>query len=458
MVENSKDQDYFYITTSSDRLKAEIHCTNEYNEREITINRQTIQHLLDENNIAYGFNKDTINQLLTTPKSTQFPFVIASGVAAQDGEDGKINYAINISSEVQKTDDWNFRDVMRIPTVQNGQKLATIIPPTDGKNGIDVFNNPIRARKGRPFLMRAGKNVRFQESDQSFYATLEGQVRIQRGRIDVQPVYEVHDSLSLKTGNLDFIGSIIIHGDVPTGYNVNAGGDIKVYGIVEAANVTSEGSIYISEGLAGLQKGTVKAKENVHVGYINQGTVHAKETIFVENSILHSICEAGKDIFCQRGNIIGGSISAGQTIEARDIGNRLSTKTTISLGISSTIYKEEKKLLEKKKELQVTLRNLEMIGKKLASQENQTRKIQQTLQRQKNSYDQTAKQLEEIESELHRLTSSLGDAQKAQLVVNNYIYPNTVISFGKYQRMIQKDYRNVRILLSENEVIIGPGE
>src|SRR5699024_1851320 len=110
--------------------------------------------------------------------------------------------------------------------------------------------------------------------------------------LHVHNVYEVHEDISLKVGNIDFLGNVVIRGDVPTGFTVKATGDVKVFGIVEAATIEVGGSIYISEGMAGLKTGTLIAKEDVYIGYINQGNVEAQNNIYVDNSILHSICNA----------------------------------------------------------------------------------------------------------------------------------------------------------------------
>src|SRR5699024_4134026 len=138
------------------------------------------------------------------------------------------------------------RDVIRIPTVKEGEKLATIVDPIKGKDGKNIFGEQIRHRPGKVVVVRAGKNVVYKEEDKTFYAKSEGQISINDYIINVHPVYEVNESLSMKTGNLDFIGSIIIRGDVPTGYQVKAGGDVKIFGLVEAAHIEAGGSIYIS--------------------------------------------------------------------------------------------------------------------------------------------------------------------------------------------------------------------
>lgn len=35
----------------------------------------------------------------------------------------------------------------KIPSVNKGDKIATIVPATEGKEGTDVFGNPIRQKK-----------------------------------------------------------------------------------------------------------------------------------------------------------------------------------------------------------------------------------------------------------------------------------------------------------------------
>src|SRR5690625_3560288 len=232
---------------------------------------------------------------------------------------------------------------MKIPTVNKGEKLATISLPTKGIDGMNVYGTVLRARPGKPVRIKAGKDVTYNSKDQTFYAESEGQLNVTNRFIQIDDVYTVDETLSMKTGNLDFVGSIVIRGDVPTGYRVKAAGDIKIHGIVEAATVISGGSIYISEGLSGLQKGYLKADKDIHIGYINQGIAEAGQSIYVENSIIHSECTAKDQILCQHGNIIGGSLSVGQSIEANDIGNRLSTETAINLGLDKDINDEKMK-------------------------------------------------------------------------------------------------------------------
>src|SRR5699024_3237955 len=248
----------------------------------------------------------------------------------------------------------DFKDVMRLPVVDKNMKIATLIPPTKGKHGMTVTGKKIKAKEGKPKVLRVGKNIQFNQDNQSYYALENGLVSFRNNVIHIYMVYEVNETLSMQTGNIDFNGSVIIRGDVPSGYTIKATRDVKVFGLIEAANIYSGGSVYVSEGISGMKKGIIEAEEDIFIGYVNQGIIRAGRHVHVENSILHSDCSARSSITCHRGNIIGGTLFAGQSIEAKDIGNHMHTTTTLSLDIDNKIneekerFKKEKKILKNK--------------------------------------------------------------------------------------------------------------
>lgn len=447
----------FYIKVSNDRMSAQIYCKEAYETCDVEINESSIQQFLRDKKIVYGIDQQMIQVLLTKIPAESFPYTIAEGLPVKHGLDGKISYELNFSTEIDRTPDWNFRDIMRIPSVEKGQRLAQVIMPEDGQDGINVNGDTVKAIKGKPATKKPGKNVVYREEDRSFYAISEGQLGISGRYIQVQPVFEVNETISMKNGNLDFVGSIIIHGDVSAGYTVKAAGDIKVYGMVEAATVIAGGTIYISGGLAGQKTGFIKADENINIGYINQGIVEVGNNLYVENSVIHSGCTVTNHLFCQRGNIIGGIISAGKSIEAKDIGNRLSTITDISLGVNKSMDKKIQSLIAKKKELQNILAKLDTLGKKLEAQNpSLSSKLRITMLRQKSSFKKVKNQLEEVTDMLQQTNSIIGSELEAKLIVRNYIFSNVVVAFGKYKQMMKSDYHFVQMTLSKNEIVIDP--
>lgn len=447
----------FTINISDNSMLATISCTNLKLARDQKLTEDDFMTFLREHNIVFGINSEMVQRLINNISSVNFPLTIAKGVEPVDGEDGYIVYDVEMDEKIKVSPDEkiNFRDVIRIPTVKEGEKLATIVDPIKGKDGKNIFGEQIRHRPGKVVVVRAGKNVVYKEEDKTFYAKSEGQISINDYIINVHPVYEVNESLSMKTGNLDFIGSIIIRGDVPTGYQVKAGGDVKIFGLVEAAHIEAGGSIYISEGFAGLQKGKIKAGGDVHLGYINQGNVHAKGSIFVEQSIVHSTCVAARKVICKVGSIVGGSITASQLIEAKDVGNRLSTKTEINFTLSIDYYAEKEKLLNDKEQLEQRLTQLKKIGEKLTDKSLLNNpQIREMVKKQRHSLIQTNNELKQVMSNMQVLEEKIKTIDRPKLVVRHTLYPQVIVSFGKYKRNFQAESSFVYVTIEENEIVI----
>jgi len=445
------------VTISNDLLKAEVvyHPTHTTEIQENVFTKEEILHFLKDNKVIYGLLMENIEKLIQKIDINDSPMLIAEGINKEDGLDGEIDYAISISTEVDHSFSGDFKDVMRLPVVDKNMKIASLIPPTKGKNGMTITGKEIKAHQGKMKLLRAGKNIHFNEDDQSFYASKNGLVSFHNNSIHICTVYEVNETLSMRTGNIDFNGSVIIRGDVPSGYTVRATGDVNVFGLIEAANIYSGGSVYVSEGISGLKKGVIEAGEDIFIGYVNQGIVRAGRDIHVENSILHSDCSARTSITCYRGNIIGGTLFAGQSIEAKNIGNHMHTTTTLVLGMENRVN-EEKEQHEKEKE---TLRNnidkIKMIQKKMKQTQSITDvKMRINLLKLTNSQQEMEKRLEEVDDKIKKINLSCTAVDLSDVKVSRTIYPNTTISFGKYQRKIDKDFTQAIVKLVQNDIII----
>lgn len=448
----------FLIKTSTDKLEADIYLNNSFEGdlAEVSFSKEDMLLFLKNNRIVYGINYTTIEQLMNTLPICSFPMNVAKGTERQDGIPGKINYLFDTTTEVDRTEGFDFREVMRIPTVKKDEKLASLVAPTKGTDGTNVYGAKIKARPGKPALMRAGKNVIFKQEDQSYYASVQGQVNIVGKIINVHDVYEVNEGISMKTGNIDFPGTVIIRGDVPTGFTVKALGDIKIFGLVEAATIIASGSVTITEGIAGLKSGRVEAGEDVNVGYVNQGIIHANNDIFVENSIMHSQIKAINDIICQRGNIVGGVLSAGRKIIARNVGNRMNTKTLLSFGIDQKLYDQQLALEAKKAQLVDNIEKMNLLKERMnENKDNLDVKARTTLLRITHSLEKIKEELAGVEGQLSSINASLGEIENTYLQVKGTIYPNVTVMFGKYQRTIDKEYDYVTITTEKNEILIS---
>ncbi|MBN6206621.1 DUF342 domain-containing protein [Ralstonia pickettii] len=448
--------EYFRIIFLKKKMIAQIECKDAFFEleEEMKIDEQALKDFLASHQVVHGLQYEAIDLFAKFPAQMEYPLTIAKGQPPVNGTDGRVEYVFDFNEEINRDSAWNFRDVMKIPSVTKGQRLAKLIEPEKGIDGRDVMGSVIKALPGKPAVARAGKNVVYREEDKTFFATESGQFSLSGRKLNVFPEFEVNETLSLKKGNLDFVGTIIIRGDVPTGFTVKAEGDVKIYGMVEAATIIAGGSIFVTEGISGQEKGYLKAEGSIHIGYINQARVYTSNNLYVENSILHSECVVNGDVYCQKGSIAGGSISAGKTIEARDIGTRMNTKTEVTLGVNKVLSDREQELINKKQELENLLEKLKILGQKLETQDATNSKIRISLLRQKHTFAKTKEQLTDINEELSVIKSSIGDLREARLVVRNFIYQNVIVSFGKYKRSMKSNYHYIEIKLHEKEIAI----
>lgn len=448
--------DHFMLLVSDDQMAATVQMIEPYDAN--TINEQAIRDWLKANKITYGINKDAIKQIATQFDESIFPISIAKGKVPVDGIDGKITFVTEQSDSINIDDKRNFRDIKRIPSLEENEKIAVLIPPIDGKTGSNIFGKKLPYRKAKSVRVQAGKNVVFKAEDQSFYSEINGKLSVAGNKIHVHNTYEINEDLSMKSGNIDFVGSVVIRGNVPTGYRVEAEGDIHIHGLVEASYIKAGGNVTITEGISGLKKGEIYAEGDINIGYINQAKLESGQSINVQNSIMHSECVAKEHIYCQSGSIIGGSCSAGVTIVANEVGNKMDTRTEISIGIDKGQYDIESQFnaarntliseISKLNKLGESLENKAEIGGGLSSKERIF------LIKQKNTLQVTKNKLAMIEDKINALTVNIGDEEKARLIAKKTLHPNVDLRFGKYRRTTDSDHKFTQVYIEDGEITI----
>src|SRR5665648_383089 len=110
--------------------------------------------------------------------------------------------------------------------------LAVKQPSVPGYPGTDVTGEtvPPRQPKDEPILIKGG--VRLINDETVAVATISGKPVLEgsfRKYLSVDPVYVVNGDVGINTGNISFIGNILITGSVLDGFSVDAGGSIEVW-------------------------------------------------------------------------------------------------------------------------------------------------------------------------------------------------------------------------------------
>ena len=154
-------------------------------------------------------------------------------------------------------------------------------------------------------------------------AATNGQVLLIADKINVEPVMEIEGDVSIKTGNITFLGTVIVKGNVDDGFNIKASGNIEVYGTVGRSSLIADGNIIVSLGIMGRDEGVIQAGKSLWAKFIQNTTVTVEEFVIVADGIINSNVTARKRILLQgkRAAIIGGHLFATEEISAKTVGS-----------------------------------------------------------------------------------------------------------------------------------------
>ncbi|WP_126426423.1 FapA family protein [Brevibacillus marinus] len=456
------------VSIAADKMSAELILHAE--DADLVLREEELADELQKRGVVYGLDRALLQHVCQTPrKYIDVPLTIARGKAPTPGKDAWIEYTCQTATaqegKPKELEDGrvDYYNVTRIANVTRGQLLARKHPAVPGEEGITVTGEKVAPPPAKDIVIRPGKNVVLNEEKTLLYATIDGQVSLtENQKINVFPVYEVNGDVNFNVGNIDFVGTVVIRGNVPTGFRVKASGDIRIYGSVEGAEIEAGGSIEIKNGIAAQDKGHVKAGVDLICSYIQNGNVYAGRDVIVYHSIMFSQVRAGKSVTCTRtkGIIIGGTIQAGEKITARVIGNQSSTPTVLEVGAKPELRNELKQVNQ---QMQANYENLRKT-KQALSVLDQIVQLRGELPPEKkamqikltNTRIMLEKELKELEARKNEIEAELDGDSPAVVTAQVVMYPGIKLVFGKQVRFIKQEFSRTRFLVLEGEITSSP--
>lgn len=456
---------YISITFSEDKGIAYLQFSKKDENFSCTI--EDLESFLHSHNIRYGVQRDIVQRISSNPEEYFFSRVpIAIGQPAVNGTDGRVVLTVDMEEDRKPLEmadgKVDYKDLVRLHNVLKGQIIAKVIPPQPGKPGMMVTGEELPFKPGKEAHFKVGKNVLVDQEETAMYAAIDGLVTLtDKGKINVFPVYEVNGDVDYSTGNIDFVGTVVIRGNVLTGFTVKSAGDIRVVGGVEGAELISGGSIEITGGIIGYNKGLVSAGKNVKVSFIQDGNVVAGEDVIVSQSVMHSNIRAGKDVLCNgtKGLIVGGVVQAGERVVARTIGNTMSTATAIEVGVVPELRNE---INELRQELRHLLENEDKTNKALyllnqLANNGQLSPDKVALRVKLNATKQShMREEKKIKERVLEIEKMLEDTGRARVEVIKTIYGGSKIVIGRYTRFVKDPTERVTFIYSDGDISMSP--
>lgn len=420
------------VKITPDKLRA--HLIVESTDELKNIQVDDLVRFINSKGVIYGIKINEIQNLVENPQEGEF--LIAEGNPPIDGEDGYISFEFDVSK----------RTLVR--NVKAGEKIATIYPPTSGVDGIGVNGEVLKAKSGKSPNVFLGQNVAFSDSDKSvIVATSDGNLVINEDEtIEVTPVIKIDGNIDVSFGEVNFVGTIIVSGDIKSGSKVKVGKNLEVYGNIEDAEVEVKGNALIGGGFIGYGKGRLYVHGDASLRYITNQSLIVDGNLTIKREAVNANIVCGGKIIAKDAVIIGGTIMCKGEVEAKSIGGAEYSRTVIIIG-------RRDKQIEKLKRVTAEIKRLESYLEGIKSEiyalarlkidwgelpEDQEKQLQNLIKWR----DEIPKRLYQLNAMRNNLLDEMKKSGKAKLIVHGTIYKNTCIEINGAREEILFDMKS----------------
>lgn len=318
--------------------------------------------------------------------------------------------------------------------VQATQRIGRLLPKTDGTDGVDITGRALPAKEGKKARIKLDRSIEIDDSG-VISAAHSGCLVASATEIRVERELNISGEVDFSTGNIDFPNNVNISKGVKDLFIVRCRASITVSELVEAATLDARFDITLGRGMAGRQKGVIRAGRDLHAKYIDASTVFVGRNFTVEREINDSSVRVCGKLTAPSAVIIGGEVALGGSGECSQIGAESEIPTLIRLGVLDDLERlagagldRYNMLLDK---LAATQERYETIRKAAgakagASSAAQLAELQSTIK----AYDRA----------LTRLSEGLGTTAdtmerfiEPEITVRRLIHRGTVIMIGPYR-------------------------
>jgi uncharacterized protein (DUF342 family) len=435
------------INVSNDKLSVYIRFSPAVGQGKIITSSEIIKGLKN-NNIIYGIDEDKIKQIVIDKKYNK-NIEVVKGLKPIKGKDGKIEYLFETNKKIKpkmnKNGSVDYHKLNLINNVKKGDILARLIPEEEGIPGKNVYGEEINTSKGKAKKLYFGKNTVVR--DGVLFALSDGQVKIDNGKIIVLDYLEISGNIDNSTGDIDFLGTVLVRGNVLTGYSIKAKGDVEVSGAVEGAHIVSEGNIILHSGIQGMDRGVIEAKGNVIAKYIENSKVISGGSIH-SDAILHSDISCKEEIIVdgKKGLISGGTIRSGIEVSAKVIGSHMGTVTIIDVGIDPTfmdeyiqIQQDIKKLTDEENKL---TQIINLLNKRKQIEGSLDEKKKQMLINATRGKIMISSKLNNSNKRYIEMMEKLDNKNKGRIKVLGSVYPGVRVSIGSVKYYVRNEIKS----------------
>jgi uncharacterized protein (DUF342 family) len=380
---------------------------------------------------------------------------VAQGRPPADGRDGKIVWlARRFRPGEQESGEREFSDFFTLGLFENievGAEVARIYKPANGTAGVDAQGNDISAKAGKAVTARWDKSIELRSDPEhenylTAVATIAGYIHDEGSSVAIRDTLNIPGNLDWAFGHIDFVGNVIVGGDVQKGFHIKARGDITIRGnVIGESILTSQRSITIKGSHQGAAAYAVSAGGDYTAGIANSVSVTAGGSIYIEREARDCSFNAGLSVIAPKANLVGGSIWCVQGVEVKVLGNEAGVTTLVEIKNELEVTKEYRTLSAAIKKHEAAVAALELhIGPYLKNRrrvpllKKEFRvKIAGLLQK----YDSVVTSLGQLRQKEREMRESKPVKSDARIIASAVVHPGVVLTSGESRFEIKEEIK-----------------
>ncbi len=380
--------------------------------------------------------------------------LVAEGVLPVDGEDGYFIYNFDdkksLKPKLREDGTVDYWSVHTIEKVKEGQLIATYVPATIGKDGRTVTGQITPCKQGREKPPLVGRGFRRSADNLTYISEMDGKIESRKNGIMITNIHEISGDVGLQTGNIDFNGDVIIHGNVEPGVTVKVTGNITIDGNAEACTLIAGKSIIIRGGMIGAEKAIIRTKGNLVARFLEYADVKAEGFIQADSSVNCNImCYDKVYMTGKRAAIIGGYVYALRGVEAYCYGNDMEVPTKVKVGVNREIKVE---LFDLQQQIDATQGIIDKISFGLQQYEEKAKflgpdelKEEQRIALLRVKIEKQA-EVSKLKAKKEHLQEMCKDAHNSTVRVIHEIYPDVEITINDMNVRMETKYSQVEFV------------
>ncbi len=437
MLQNRDD----YIMITADKMACFMHLPLRNDGISYTVD--AIVAFLTKIKIKKGVDKDAIKKMIAKNEPGE-KFLVACGKEHVNGVDGYYEFFFDTEHKNEfkynKDGSLDFNNADMIQQIKVGDKIAIYHKASKGQNGYNIFGDIMPATNGKEIPILKGDGFMIMNDRVTYVAKVSGAIEMSDGIISIQKIMIVPE-VKITDRKINYDGFVYVQGDVKSGSEIVATGDIIIGGHMESSTLTSGGNVIIAGGATCPIRGGITATGNITAKFFEGVTIKGKE--ISANYFINCNVEARGFIktFGRQGVIYGGTCHSVAGLESANVGNKTGARTIITLGASQELISEfsrvQKDLSREKENLNALLKEKERL-QEIGSGDLRIMQWKIKINAAAGIKEQAIKTLMERKD---ALDAEIKRAGESQAVITEMIYTNTILIIDGIGYKVVEDRR-----------------